>query len=86
MCYHQVGQGNAMAVALDDELNEWKKLDSNPITPKTQPGDPHHDKYRSWDPYGWLEGDTYYAIFGGQRPGHRRSPTAWRASGSTSAT
>ena len=69
MCYHQVGQGNAMAVALDDDLNEWKKLDSNPITPKTAPGDPHHEKYRSWDPYGWLEGDTYYAIFGGNRPG-----------------
>ena len=69
MCYHQVGQGNAMAVALDDDLNEWKKLDSNPITPKTKPGDPHHGEYSSWDPYGWLEGDTYYAIFGGQRPG-----------------
>jgi beta-fructofuranosidase len=68
ICYHQVGQGNAMAVALDDDLNEWKKLDSNPITPKTEPGDPFHEKYRSWDPYGWLEGDTYYAIFGGSRP------------------
>jgi sucrose-6-phosphate hydrolase SacC (GH32 family) len=69
MCYHQVGQGNAMAVALDDELNEWKKLPSNPITPKTKPGDLHHGKYQSWDPYGWLEGNTYYAIFGGTRPG-----------------
>jgi sucrose-6-phosphate hydrolase SacC (GH32 family) len=68
MCYHQVGQGNAMAVALDDELNNWEKLASNPITPKTEKGDPHHGKYRSWDPYGWLEGGTYYAIFGGQRP------------------
>lgn len=68
MCYHQVGQGNAMAVALDDELNEWKKLDSNPITPKTQAGETHHGKYRSWDPYGWVEGETYYAIFGGKRP------------------
>jgi beta-fructofuranosidase len=57
-----------MAVAIDDDLNGWKKLDSNPITPKTAPGDPHHGKYRSWDPYGWLEGDTYYAIFGGNRP------------------
>ena len=73
MCYHQVGQGNAMAVALDDELNEWQKLDSNPITPKTEPGDPHHDKYRSWDPYGWLEDDTYYAIFGGTRPAIAKS-------------
>jgi len=74
MCYHQVGQGNAMAVALDDDLNEWKKLESNPITPQTKPGDPHHDRYRSWDPYGWLEGDTYYAIFGGERPGLAKSP------------
>jgi len=74
MCYHQVGQGNAMAVALDDDLNTWKKLDTNPITPKTQPGDPQHDKYRSWDPYGWLEGDTYYAIFGGEHPAIAKAP------------
>ncbi len=74
MCYHQVGQGNAMAVALDDDLNEWKKLDSNPITPKTKEGDEHHDKYKSWDPFGWLEGDTYYAIFGGSRPGVVKAP------------
>ncbi len=66
--YHQVGQGNAIAVALDDELNEWEKLPSNPITPETRPGDPFHDRYRSWDPYAWVEGDIYYAIFGGNRP------------------
>ncbi len=75
MCYHQVGQGNAMAVALDDDLNEWKKLDSNPITPNTQPGDSAHGKYRSWDPYGWLEGDTYYAIFGGEHPAIAKAPS-----------
>jgi sucrose-6-phosphate hydrolase SacC (GH32 family) len=75
MCYHQVGQGNAMAVALDDDLNEWKKLDSNPITPRTRPGDPNHGKYRSWDPYGWREGDSYYAIFGGERPAIAKAPS-----------
>lgn len=75
MCYHQVGQGNAFAVAVDDDLNDWKKLDSNPITPKTRPGDPHHDKYRSWDPFGWREGETYYAIFGGEHPGLAKSKT-----------
>ena len=74
MCYHQVGQGNAMAVALDDELNDWEKLDTNPITPKTKPGDPHHGKYRSWDPYGWVEDDTCYAIFGGKRPAVAKAP------------
>ena len=75
MCYHQVGQGNAMAVAVDDELNEWTKLESNPITPQTKPGDPHHGKYRSWDPYGWVEDDTCYAIFGGKRPAIAKAPS-----------
>ncbi len=74
ICYHQVDQGNAMAVALDDDLNEWRKLDSNPITPKTEEGDEHHGKYRSWDPFAWLEGDTYYAIFGGKRPAIAKAP------------
>ncbi|MGI9239049.1 MAG: glycoside hydrolase family 32 protein, partial [Woeseiaceae bacterium] len=68
ICYHQVEQGNAMAVALDDDLDAWQKLDSNPITPKTEEGDEHHGKYRSWDPFAWLEGDTYYTIFGGRHP------------------
>ncbi|MGI9232849.1 MAG: GH32 C-terminal domain-containing protein [Woeseiaceae bacterium] len=74
ICYHQVDQGNAMAVALDDDLNEWQKLASNPITPKTEEGDEHHGKYRSWDPFGWLEGDTYYAIFGGKHPAVAKAP------------
>ncbi|MFV1968269.1 MAG: GH32 C-terminal domain-containing protein, partial [Pirellulaceae bacterium] len=73
ICYHQVGQGNAMAVALDDALNAWEKLESNPITPRTEPGDPQHDKYRSWDPFGWVEGETVYAIFGGKRPAIAKS-------------
>ena len=74
ICYHQKGLGNALAVALDDDLNEWKKLESNPITPKTEVGDQHHGRYKSWDPFGWMEGDTYYAIFGGGRPGVAKSP------------
>lgn len=84
ICYHQRGKGNAMAVALDEDLNAWKKLDSNPITPRTEEGDEHHGKYRSWDPFGWLEGDTYYAVFGGQRPAVAKSPTLegeWKYAG-----
>ena len=76
ICYHQVDQGNAMAVAVDDDLNEWKKLNTNPITPKTEQGDEFHGKYRSWDPFGWLDGETYYAIFGGEHPGIVKSPTS----------
>ena len=84
ICYHQKGEGNAMAVALDDDLNEWHKLESNPITPNTVEGDEHHGRYKSWDPFGWLEGDTYYAIFGGGHPGVAKSPTLegeWRYAG-----
>ena len=84
ICYHQKGQGNAMAVALDDDLNEWKKLDSNPITPATREGDEHHGKYSSWDPFGWLEGDTCYAIFGGKRPAVAKAPALegeWKYAG-----
>ncbi|MAI42784.1 MAG: hypothetical protein CMP95_10025 [Gammaproteobacteria bacterium] len=73
ICYHQVDKGNAMAIALDDDLNEWKKLEV--ITPETKEGDAYHDEYRSWDPFGWLEDDTYYAIFGGKNPGIAKSQT-----------
>ena len=84
ICYHQKGLGNALAVALDDDLNAWRKFESNPITPKTEPGDEHHGRYKSWDPFGWLERDTYYAIFGGPHPGVAKSPALdgeWRYAG-----
>ncbi len=75
ICYHQKGVGNALAVALDDDLNQWRKLESNPITPLTEPGDEFHGKYRSWDPFGWFENESYYAIFGGKRPAVVKSPS-----------
>lgn len=73
ICHHKCDLGNSMVVSLDDELDEWEMLKSNPITPATREGDAHHGKYRSWDPFGWLEGDTYYAIFGGKRPAIAKS-------------
>jgi sucrose-6-phosphate hydrolase SacC (GH32 family) len=63
MLYHGVGVGNCIATSSDDLLENWKKLPGNPII-----SNPPSDKpYASWDPHGWLEGDTYYAIFGGTR-------------------
>ncbi|NQT16575.1 MAG: GH32 C-terminal domain-containing protein [Planctomycetes bacterium] len=66
--YHGVGMGNCIATAKDDALIEWEKQPGNPIVPSPKEGDPDHGKYRSWDPHGWREGDTYYAIFGGSTP------------------
>ena len=73
MCYHQVNLGNSLAIALDENLDHWEKLSSNPITPHTEKGDKHHNKYRSWDPFGWYDGEFYYSIFGGERPAIAKS-------------
>ncbi len=66
--YHGVGVGNCIATSSEDDLVNWTKLPSNPIIPSPKEGDPEFGKYRSWDPHGWLENNTYYAIFGGKRP------------------
>jgi len=71
MFYHGYKVGNCIATSEDSQLDVWKKLPTNPIVPVEAP-----DKWResaslpyaSWDPCGWLDGDTYYAIFGGTRP------------------
>ncbi len=76
MCYHEVDLGNSLAISMDDELNQWNKLKSNPITPddkeleayKSENISPRKRGYRSWDPFGWYSSGNYYAIFGGESP------------------
>ncbi len=63
MLYHGVDAGNCIATSTDELLESWTKLPSNPIVPNPPPG----ALFRSWDPHGWKEGNTYYAIFGGER-------------------
>lgn len=66
--YHGVNAGNCIATSAEPELDHWTKLPSNPIIPNPPPGSPEAQLYSSWDPHGWLEGNTYYAIFGGNPP------------------
>lgn len=66
--YHGVDAGNCIALAQDDLLLRWKKSADNPIVPLPKPGAPDYGKYDSWDPHGWLEDGTYYAVFG-ENPG-----------------
>ena len=72
MLYHGVDAGNSIATSTDEMLDVWNKLPGNPVIPNTpeddDPREPGSAPYASWDPHGWLEGDTYYAIFGGKRP------------------
>ncbi len=71
MLVHGVGAGNCIFLSTDDALDRWARLPSNPIIPNPTGKEP----YTSWDPHGWLEGDTYYALFGGQ-PGQSPKPAA----------
>src|SRR5579871_6668094 len=71
LLYHGVKVGNCIATSADPQLETFQKLKSNPIVPvESRDKWRESDKlpYASWDPHGWLEGDTYYAIFGGVRP------------------
>ena len=55
LSYHGLGLGgNCLAVAQDDDLNVFKKLEANPVM-----------KNPGWDPHTWVEDGTYYAISGG---------------------
>jgi sucrose-6-phosphate hydrolase SacC (GH32 family) len=63
--YHGQGSGrNQIAVALDDDLNEW----SRPIAvePRTAGGKPA--EMRHWDPDCRLMDGCYYALGGGKEP------------------
>ncbi|MCA9448235.1 MAG: GH32 C-terminal domain-containing protein, partial [Candidatus Omnitrophica bacterium] len=68
MLYHGVGAGNCIATSGEPGLDHWTKLPSNPIVPIPEKGSAEEKLYSSWDPHGWLEGDAYYAIFGGHNP------------------
>ncbi|MCX6908689.1 MAG: GH32 C-terminal domain-containing protein [Verrucomicrobia bacterium] len=74
MLFHGVGAGNCIATSSDDNLDRWTKLPSNPIIPNPKGKEP----YASWDPHGWVEGDTYYALFGGN-PGSGKPPSTFKA-------
>ena len=65
LCWFGIDAGVCVATAQDDDLIRWKKHPKNPIIPILKSGDPNHGRYRVWDPYLWLEGDTYYCLLGG---------------------
>lgn len=75
LLYHGVGLGNCIATSTDDLLLHWKKSSANPIVPIPKPGDANHGLYESWDPHGWREDSTTYAIFGGKQPALFRGST-----------
>ncbi len=74
LIYHVPGQGTCISVAEDDDLINWKELPENPVIP------PHtdDDEFIVFDPAGWYEDGTYYAIIGNKnkRPGYEGDCTS----------
>jgi len=68
MLYHGCDAGNCIATCAEPMLDHWTKLAANPIVPNPAPDSPEAKLYQSWDPHGWLDGETYYAVFGGNPP------------------
>ncbi|MEI7946073.1 MAG: family 16 glycoside hydrolase [bacterium] len=74
--YHGQGSGrNQIAVAEDDQLDTWSKPWK--LEPKIRP-DQDGSKIANWDPDAWLDGDTYYALSGGN-PGSGKPPTLFKS-------
>lgn len=67
LCWFGIEGGVCVATALDDDLNQWQKHPANPILPIPRPGEPGHGVYGVFDPYLWLEGDTYCCLLAGNR-------------------
>ena len=77
LAYYGIDAGICLAQSTDDDLISWTKLDENPVIPEPQAGEPGWDVYNVFDPHIWLDGDTYYAILGGNIKPHQLFDTAY---------
>ena len=76
-------QGIVVYQCHDDDLDEWTPIAENPVIPlvPNQEGRGRSDEYPEcviFDPSGWKEGDTYYALIGNKnlRPGYEGDSTS----------
>jgi len=67
LCWFGIEAGVCVATAADGDLIRWDKHPANPIVPIPKEGEPGYGVYTVWDPYLWLEGDTYMCLLGGNR-------------------
>ena len=77
LIYHVPHQGTCIAVAEDDDLDEWRELPQNPVIPLHGEG----DEFVVFDPAGWYEESghgTYHALIGNKnrRPGYEGDCTS----------
>ena len=74
LIYHVFGQGTCISTSDDDELVRWTPHPDNPVIP--EPKQPQ--EYLVFDPCGWYQDGTYYALIGSKnhRPGYEGDCTS----------
>lgn len=75
------GRGICIYQCHDDDLDDWVPLAENPVIPVHDVERKSNTDYPEsviFDPSGWKEGDTYYALVGNknQRPGYEGDSTS----------
>ncbi|TFG68454.1 MAG: hypothetical protein E4H27_07945, partial [Anaerolineales bacterium] len=75
--YYGIDAGICLAQSIDDDLITWTKLSDNPVIREPREGDPGWGVYNVFDPHIWLDGETYYAILGGNVKPHELRDTAY---------
>jgi beta-fructofuranosidase len=74
-------RGICIYQAFDDDLDHWVPLAGNPVIPVDAEGSRASARFPEcviFDPSGWQEGDTYYALIGNKnhRPGYEGDSTS----------
>jgi len=74
LIYHVPGQGTCISTSDDDGLVRWTPCPDNPVIP--EPKQPQ--EYLVFDPCGWYQDGTYYALIGSKnhRPGYEGDCTS----------
>jgi beta-fructofuranosidase len=68
LCWYGINAGVCVATAKDDDLIEWENHPANPIIVQPmQEGDTGYNVYGVFDPYLWLEGETYCCLLAANR-------------------
>jgi beta-fructofuranosidase len=71
--YHGIAQGTMVAVSDDPLLLNWKKVTGKAVIPLPKKGEPK-PPYNIFDPCIWKQGEYYYIITAGRRPGPGGKP------------
>ncbi len=77
LVYNSCDVGMCIAIAQDDNLENWAKIPENPVIPTVKPEYPEFQVVALGDPYCWIENGHYYAAIGSRARPYSEYDTAY---------